>query len=272
MLGQSSYYVTTATSTPAGLSAPRAIAVDPTDRVLVADTGNRRVQVFDQAGNLTLGAAASFSLTTGFAQPVAIGMGSNGQFWVADNASGVNHLLHFPSVEMLPIMNYASDATQPALSPRSAFVDQYNNLLVADGINRVLYFTPQVAAVNAANYIPGRALAPGTIAAVFPSVTHEHHCERNGARHCRSRCPRCWPTPRFWSTASRCRCSTPLPGQINVVMPIGMPSSGTVNLQVVRQSTGQIYGAAEVARFLRLTGLVYRRWLRNRPDSRPEHR
>ncbi len=102
VLGQSSYYVTTATSTAAGLSGPRGIAIDPTDRVLVADAGNRRVQVFDQAGNLTLGAAASFSLTTGFVQPVAIGMGSNGQFWVADNASGVNHLLHFPSVEMLP--------------------------------------------------------------------------------------------------------------------------------------------------------------------------
>ena len=86
VLGQSSYYVATAASTASGLSAPRGVALDPQDRVLVADAGNRRVQVFDQAGNLSLGASASFSLTTGFSQPVAIGMASNGQFWVADNA------------------------------------------------------------------------------------------------------------------------------------------------------------------------------------------
>ena len=140
LLGQSSYYLTASTTTPSGLSSPRAVALDPQDRVLVADAGNQRVQVFDQAENLSVGAAASISLTTGFTQPVAIGVGSDGQFWVADNAQGVNHLLHFPSVEVLPTVNYASNGTLQAVSPRSAFVDQYNNLLVADGINRVRLF------------------------------------------------------------------------------------------------------------------------------------
>jgi uncharacterized protein (TIGR03437 family) len=246
VLGQSSYYVTTGTATASGLSAPRAVALDPQDRVLVADAGNRRVQVFDQAGNLSLGAAASFSLTTGFAQPVAIGMASNGQFWVADNAQGVNHLLHFPSVPVLPTVNYASDATQQAVSPRSAFVDQYNNLLVTDGVNRVLYFAPQVAAVNAANYIPGRALAPGTIAAVFPSVST--NIIANGTQSATV-----VPLPAVLADTQVLINGTAVPlfyvsqGQINLVLPIGLPSNGTANLQIVRQSTGQIYGAAEIA-------------------------
>ena len=246
VLGQSSYFVTTAASTAAGLSGPRGVAVDPQDRVLVADFGNRRVQVFDQAGNLSLGAAASFSLTAGFSQPVAIGTGSGGDFWVADNGSQVNHLLHFPSVEVLPTVNYASDATQPAVSPRSAFIDQYNNLLVADGINRVLYFAPQVAAVNAANYIPGRALAPGTIAAVFPSVST--NIIANGTQ-----ANTVIPLPTVMADTQVLINGTAVPlfyvspGQINLVLPIGLPSNGTANLQIVRQSTGQIYGAAEIA-------------------------
>jgi uncharacterized protein (TIGR03437 family) len=246
VLGQSSYYVSSATSTPSGLSQPRGVAVDPQDRVLVADWGNRRVQVYDQAGNLSLGAAASFSLTTGLAQPVAIGMASTGQFWVADDAQNVNHLLHYPSVEVLPTVNYASDGTQPAVSPRSAFVDQYSNLIVADGINRVLYFTPQVAAVNAANYIPGRALAPGAIAAVFPSVST--NIIANGTQT-----NTVLPVPTIMADTQVLinGVAVPLfyvsPGQINLLVPIGLPSNGTANVQIVRKSTGQIYGAAEMA-------------------------
>ena len=37
------------------------------------------------------------------------------------------------------------------------------------------------------------------------------------------------------------------PGQINFVLPIGSSSRGTATLQIVRQSTGQIYGAGEIA-------------------------
>ncbi len=248
VLGQPTYFVTTATSTPAGLSSPRGIALDPLDRVLVADFGNRRVQVFDQAGNLSIGAAASFSLATGFAQPAAIGMSSTGQFWVADNASGVNHLLHFPSIDVLPTVNYASDATQPAVSPRSAFVDQYNNLLVADGANRVVYFTPLVAAVNAANYIPGRALAPGAIAAVFPAPSGSTNIIANGTQN-----NTVLPVPTVMQDTEVLinGVAAPLfyvsPGQINLLLPMSLPSSGTANVQIVRQSTGQIYGAAEIA-------------------------
>jgi uncharacterized protein (TIGR03437 family) len=245
VLGQSSFFLSTPTATPAGLSGPRGVAIDPQDRVLVADTGNSRVQVFDQAGNLSNGAAASFSLTAGLSQPVAIGMGSNSQFWVADDSSTANHLLHYPSVAVLPTVNYASDATLPAVSPRGAFVDQYNNLVVTDGINRVLYFSPQVAAVNAANYIPGRALAPGTIAAVFPSVST--NIIANGTQN-----NTVIPLPTVMADTQVLINGTAVPlfyvspGQINIVLPIGLPSNGTANLQIVRQSTGQIYGAAEI--------------------------
>jgi uncharacterized protein (TIGR03437 family) len=36
------------------------------------------------------------------------------------------------------------------------------------------------------------------------------------------------------------------PGQINVELPNGLPGGGAANLEIVRQSTGQVYGGAEL--------------------------
>ena len=36
------------------------------------------------------------------------------------------------------------------------------------------------------------------------------------------------------------------PGQINFVLPGNLPTGGTADVQIVRQSTGQVYGAAEI--------------------------
>jgi len=245
VLGQPNFTSIAAASTASGLSSPRGMALDPQDRVVVADTGNVRVQVFDQAENLSNGAVASFSLTVGLSQPSSIAMASTGQFWVGDTASGTNLLYHYPPIAQLPAENYASDASQPAISPRSGFVDQYNNLLVADGINRVLYFAPQVAAVNAASYIPGRPLAPGTFAAIFPSVSSNPIA--NGTQNVTA-----FPLPTVLSDTQVIINGTPAPlffvspGQINLPLSLNLPTAGTVDLEVIRQSTGQVYGGAEL--------------------------
>jgi uncharacterized protein (TIGR03437 family) len=204
------------------------------------------VQVFDQAANLSNDASASFSLTAGLNQPVAIAMSPDGSFWVADAGSGANHLLHFPSIQLLPIEGYASDATLPAISPRSGFVDQYDNLLVADGINRLLYFAPQIAVVNAANYIAGRPLAPGAFAALFPAI--DTNVIANGTQNNSGSFP--LATTLADTQVLVNGTAAPLfyvsPGQINIPLSLNLPTSGTVDLEVVRQSTGQIYGGAEV--------------------------
>jgi uncharacterized protein (TIGR03437 family) len=243
VLGQANFTSATASSTASGLSAPRGVAVDPQDRVLVADTGNVRVQVFGTAAGLANGAGASFSLTSGLRQPDSIGMASSGEFWVADASQ--NDLLHFPDIDQLPVDNYAPDASQPAVSPRSAFVDEFNNLLVADGINRILFFAPQLAVVNAANYISGRALAPGTFAAIFPQVST--NIIANGTDSAAT-----FPLPPVLADTQVLVNGTPSAlfyvsqGQINFPLSLGLPTGGTVDVQVIRQSTGQIYGGAEV--------------------------
>jgi uncharacterized protein (TIGR03437 family) len=243
VLGQTDFNVATTSSAAAGLSAPRGVAADSEDRILVADTGNSRVQVFGAAGTLTNGATPSFSLTAGLSAPVSVGVGSTGQFWVADE--GIDQLVHYPSIDQLPLKNYASDTAIPAVAPRSAFVDQYSNLLVADGINRILYYAPGLGVVNAANYIVGRPLAPGAFAAVFPAVSTNILSSGTGTATA-------FPLPTVLSDTQvivNGNASALLyvsPGQINLPLSMSLPNGGTVNLQVVRQSTGQIYGGAEV--------------------------
>jgi uncharacterized protein (TIGR03437 family) len=243
-LGQPDFTSASASAATTGFSSPRGVAVDPLDRILVADAGNARVAVFDVVQNLTNDPVPSFFLTTGLNAPVSIGMAQSGQFWVAD--AGQNQLLHYKSVDQLPISSYASDATQRAVSPRSAFVDPFNNLLVADGINRVLYFAPGLGIVNAANYISGRALAPGAFAAIFPAVSK--NILAGGTASATS-----LPLPTTLSGTQVLVNGNPSalffvsPGQINLPFSLSLPMGGTVDLQVVAPATGQIYGGAEVS-------------------------
>ena len=244
VLGQPGFNTSSASAATTGLSTPRGVAVDPADRILVADTANSRVLAFGPVQTLANDEAPSFTLTNGLSAPFSIGVSQTGDFWVADSSQ--NHLLHFASIDNLPINNYKSDATQPAISPRSAFVDPYNNLLVADGINRILYFAPALGVVNAANYISGRALAPGAFAAIFPAISTNILASGTGTA---SSFP--LPTVLGGTQVFVNNIASSLfyvsPGQINLPLSMSLPAGGTVDLQVVAQSTGQIYGGAEVA-------------------------
>jgi uncharacterized protein (TIGR03437 family) len=248
VIGQPSFNSTDTSADVTRLKSPRGVAVDPNNHVLVADTGNSRVQVFDTVQNLPVAfATPSFSLAANLSGPVGIAMAQNGQFWIVN--PGGNNLLHYPPVDQLPLKNYAADASQPAISPRSGFVDSYSNLLVTDGVNRLLYFAPGLGVVNAANYITGRPLAPGTFAAVFPAGGSTNVLATGTA----SAPSGVFPLPITLSdtqvlvnnnTASLFYVS---PGQINFPLSLTLPTAGTVDLQVVSQSTGQVYGGAEVA-------------------------
>jgi uncharacterized protein (TIGR03437 family) len=243
VLGQPDFTSSSGTSATTGFSSPRGVSVDPQDRVLVADTGNGRVEVFGIAQGLPDGPTPSFILTAGLNTPYSIGMAQTGQFWVADASQ--NQLLHFPSIDQLPLANYESDAAQSAFSPRSAYVDPFSNLLVADGYNRILYFAPALGVVNAANYIPGRPLAPGAFASIFPAVSTNVIAAGTGTATS-------FPLATTLADTQVLVNNNPStlffvsPAQINLPLSMSLPTGGTVVLQVLRASTGQIYGGAEV--------------------------
>ncbi len=244
VLGQSNFTLSSATAGTAGLNGPRGVAVDIQDRVFVADTGNARVQIYGKASTLTNDAPPVISLAGVFSRPVAISTATAGDFWVTDN--GANQLVHFPSATNLPLNNNASDATVPALAPHSGFVDPNNNLLVTDGINRVLYFVPQINVTNAANYST-RALAAGTIAALFPTVTTTIIAKGTATAP-----DGAFPLPATLADTQVTVGGTPAPllfvspGQDNVILPQSLATGGTADLLALRPSTGQILGGAEV--------------------------
>ncbi len=250
VLGQPGFNTGTSSAAAAGMNSPRGVAVDPQDRVMVADTSNARVQIFDQAANLGNGAKPVLSLATNFSTPLSISVGAGGDFWVAD--ANANRLLHFPSVINQVQNGNAPDAVLPALAPHSAVVDPYNNVLVTDGINRILYFVPPISVTNAATYSTN-PLSAGTIAALFPAVPANPTLPANPIASGTASAPAGqFPIP---STLSDTQVTvagipTPLlfvsPGQNNIILPQSLTVNGTADLLAVRPSTGQIYGGAEV--------------------------
>ena len=151
LLGSLNYSVTTPGSAdPPRLNAPHGVAVDPQDRVIVVDSGNRRIQIFNKAANINDFDTPPISLSgllTGL--PLSVSAGASG-FWVNDAAQNVT--AHYPPVDQLILKNNAADAVLPVLAPLSVFQDSFNNLLVADAFQRVVYYAPQVNLISAANY------------------------------------------------------------------------------------------------------------------------
>ena len=182
-------------------------------------------------------------------------MSSAGSFWVTD--SGTNRVLHFPPVDQLPLRGFSSDGVVFALSPRAAVVDAFGNLLVGDSANRILYFAPQVDIVSAANYST-RPQTPGTIVSLFPhaqsaptgggSAPLIPNAVLSGGTEAFSALP--LPTTLADTQVIVNGIPAPLffvsPGQINLELSNSLPNGGTVDLQVVGASTGQVYGGAEL--------------------------
>jgi len=228
-------------SAPQQFNSPRGVAVDPSDHVAVADTSNRRLQIFNPAATINNYDTPPVSVTSSLSFPISVAASATG-FWVAD--AGAGQLLHYPVFNQLVIGNKTADLSTPAIAPVSAFNDTYGNLLVCDGANRVLYYAPKAAPVSAATYSP-RALSGGMYAAIYPSVMTNIIAAGTAASST-------VPLPTVLADTQALVNGSPIPlyyvspGQINLQLPSALPGGGTADLRIVRQSTGQIYAGAEL--------------------------
>ena len=247
VIGQSTFNSSAAGSDAAHFVSPRGVAVDPQDRIIVADTGNNRVQIFDKASTISNLPSPLISLTANLAGPDSVAVGPSGDFWVANSAAATSNAVHYPSISNLPLTNNAADAAVPVYAPHSVFVDRFSNLLVTDGVNRALYFAPQLAITNAASF-QKQALSAGTIVSLFPSVTTNSIANGTdnapGGR---------FPLPTTIDDTQAIINGTPIPllyvspSQINAILPNALPAGGVTDLQVIRPSTGQVYGGSEIS-------------------------
>ena len=264
VLGQSDFNSPNSTTTgqpgisdPARFAGPRQIAVDPQDRVYVCDPGNRRIAIFDSIGNLSpILAPPALSLTASLNQPIGITIGAAGtpnagQLWVADFAA--NAAFHYPPYTQL-VVNGSPDLGVSVFRPLSTAFDSFGDLAVADSANRVLLFVPQLTITNAASFATG-AVAPGTIISVFPALSPPNSSPAVLAPATAnfSDFPNPLPLPTSLADVQVLVNGTPAPlfyvspTQINLPLPSTLPTSGTVDLQIVSKSTTRIYGLTEIS-------------------------
>jgi uncharacterized protein (TIGR03437 family) len=166
---------------------------------------------------------------------------------VAD--AGQNAIIHFPAFAQLS-QNSSPDGGVPVNTPLGVAYDSFNNLVVADGTSRILFYVPLLSVVNAANYLT-RAVAPGSIVSIFPTPANSTNTLGTTTANFSS-LPNPIPLPTALGDTQVLVNQQPTqlfyvsPTQINLPLSMNLPASGTVDVRVVSKSTGQIYGATDL--------------------------
>jgi uncharacterized protein (TIGR03437 family) len=229
------------------MNGPRHIATDTDDRLYVADSGNDRVLIFNRAPvagpeprpavslTLTNTSAALRAPRAVYVNPVT------GEIWVGDTSG--NRVVRYPRFDDLPFTGFVPNFGMSSAGPLALTQDTYGALFVADAANRVALHFPAVSTLNAANFVVGRALAPGAIASLYPGgILFTDQTASFSAL----------PLPRELADIQVLINDQPAPlffvspGQINFYVPMNAPDSGTAEVQVIRRSTGQILAGGPV--------------------------
>jgi uncharacterized protein (TIGR03437 family) len=265
--GQSNFTsITAGPTTPnaATLTYPRHIASDTSGRVYVADTGNNRVQIFGDPHTATpTGSSAVYSIS-GLSSPRGLFVSPNtGELWVANTNSGT--CLKYPQFDTLQFGTGQYVAGVNGASYTLAVAqDQYGDLFVADASNRVAIYYPSLTALNGANFLPGRALAPGVLASICAGDSN--NCQASASTQFGSQTATNGIIP--WSkTLGDVQVmfdgvAAPLyfvsPYQINFLVPMGARTSGNSDVQVLQPSTGRILGDGTVPMNVASPGILMR--------------
>ena len=171
VFGQRDFVSSAPASEETRFNAPMHIATDTDDRLYVCDPGNRRVAIFDRVLSATNNPAPAITLTIaenindrlGLVQGINVSP-RTGEIWVAD--TGNNRVLRYPRFDVLtltPAPNYRISTTLP----QAVSIDAFDNLLIAEGSNRVAFHYPGLTALSAAHYLR-RRISPGMVAAMYP--------------------------------------------------------------------------------------------------------
>jgi len=232
VFGQLDFNSTTSTQ----LAGPHHIAVDPSDQLYVADTGNNRIAVLPSVPTAGNNPPVTFSIT-GLSNPVAVRVDQNTEeIWVA-NTNG-NQLLRYPKFQQT-INNPTPTATIGVAGPVAVTLDPFGNPVVGEGINRVSFYFPAIdfeTSGNSASYFG--IFAPDMLATIFSFANSTFGSETAGFSSL--------PVPATLGDIQVlvAGVAAPIlyasPSQINFQMPGATPVGGYEEIQVVRASTGAV--------------------------------
>jgi uncharacterized protein (TIGR03437 family) len=227
------------------LRAPRHVAFDTSGQPYVADSGNNRVLIFNGISGLDIADSRAVLALTGLGSPRGVYVSpQTGEIWVTDTTNGRS--LRYPRFDQLVISRAATASIPAASYTLGVAQDQYGNLFVADATSRVAVHYSGLVGTNGASFLV-RSLAPGAIASLWPlgnlfgSETKKFTDLPNPLPMAKELADlqvlvNDVPAPLFYIS----------PGQINLIVPSGAPTSGTAEFQVVRKSNGQILASASL--------------------------
>jgi uncharacterized protein (TIGR03437 family) len=243
VLGQQNFDAIGASSGTAGLNRPRGLAVDTSDRLFVADSGNNRVLVFTNTQTTGNGAGGTALPNLSSPEGVAISPHS-GEIWVAASAANtIYRFLEFSlsSVQPTPTAQLASAA------PIALALDNFDNIIAVEAVNRITFYFAQMAYRSTATFASGNniissltpglyvlvgrlgkefALTPESAIPPYPTVMSGVQVLVNGI-----------PAPITKTTETL----------IFFLVPNNAPTSGTADVLVTRPATGEILAAGTFA-------------------------
>jgi uncharacterized protein (TIGR03437 family) len=250
VFGQPDFQSSTGSNASNRMISPGHIGTDLDARLYVADTGNNRVLIYNTVTNAGPDSSPAVTLTgvanagDRLGSPHGIYVNDrSGEIWVADTDR--QRVVRYPSFNALTLNPFAN-ATVPAQNPLAVAQDAFGSLFIADAANRVVIHFAAVAAINGASFLT-RPSSPGMITSLFPFGVRFGEETRSF-----NELPDPVPLPREIVDIQVLIDDAPVPlyfvspGQINFLMPMGAPASGTVEAQVVRRSNGQILAAGPI--------------------------
>ncbi len=239
VFGQSNFTGTAAGSADDRLNTPAGISIDSSDRLYIADFGNNRVSIYDRVTQAGPDPHQALALG-GLKNPHGVFVSPGSEIFVAD--TGNNQVERFPNYESLAAVNYAPSAVYPDYSPLGVAVDSFGNLYIADMANRVLIFYRTLALTNGANFLQ-EPYGPGTFLSIFGAPG-----QFGGDTQVFSTIP--VPTSLANLQVLVNGKAAPVyyvsPTQINFLLPMSTPTSGTADVQVVQNDTGQVLGDSTI--------------------------
>ena len=147
------------------LSAPHDVAFDSRGRLLIADTGNHRIVVYDFKGVFRDGEANAERIavwTDGIDKPEGVAAGTKGRVYVANTGSDtVSMLVDGKQVKRID----GSAGAGPFGRPHDVHVDRAGNVLVVDpGHNRIQVFDAELNYLRQMSGPPHRFNEPKYVA------------------------------------------------------------------------------------------------------------
>ncbi len=244
VIGQPDETTSSAGSSDNRFNGPRHAAIDSDGRLYVADSGNNRVSIFSNVSTLGRDPSPRILLTRlngvlgVWVSPVT------GEIWATDTRGG--RVLRYPKFDTLFVQGDVSDANfRTGGAPLAVAQDPAGSLFIADSANRIAIHFPGLTATNAASGLP--RLAPGMYATLRP--VRDASFGEETAVFTEKDFP---PMTRELGDVQVLLDEQPVPlhyvspQQINAYLPMSAPTSGTVELQVVRASSGQILASSTV--------------------------